>query len=263
MVTARAAAIAAMILTASCSLSKPITNEEAGAIIRESTAFKRPKLVRLPRQITFQRGYYSSYGADKPLSISQLAYVDPVVAILKLQRMISVEESIFGAGGGVPHLFLITPNGIEPNALLPDVEDDARDPQAIEDRRVERYVTRGTYLMSQIKRDRGWRLALGEREFVEVDQIHNWKDANIQLPVNELAIDFSWRWQPNELGDAFDARSTTFESMPDSVQEAARSFGVRMNTSERMHSRAFLRRGSDGKWTLRVIEWSFGRGNPD
>ena len=263
MVAARSAVLAATILIAGCGLSKPITNDEAGAIIKESVAFKRPKLVRLPRQITFQRGYYSAYGADKPLSINQLAQVDPVVAILKLQRMISVEESIFGAGGGVPHLFLITPSGIEASALLPDAEDDARDQQAIEDRRVERYVTRRTYAMSEIKRDRGWRLALGEREFVEIDEVHNWKDANIQLPVNELAVDFSWRWQPNELGDAFDARSTTFESIPDSVQEAARSLGVRINTSERMHSRAFLRRGSDGQWTLRVIEWSFGRGNPD
>ena len=263
MVAARYAAIAATILIAGCGFSKPITNDEASAIIKESAAFKRPKLVRLPRQITFQRGYYSSYGADKPLSINQLAQVDPVVAILKLQRMISVEESIFGAGGGVPHLFLITPTGIEQTALLPDVEDDPRDPQAIEDRRAERYATRRTYLMSEIKRDRGWRLDLGKREFVEIDQIHNWKDANIQLPVNELAVDFSWRWQPNELGDGFDVRSTSFESMPDSVQEAARSFGVRMNTSERMHSRAFLRRGSDAKWTLRMIEWSFGRGNPD
>ena len=261
MVAVRLVALAAVATLAGC-LSKPITTEEAATIIKESTAFNRPKFVRLPRQITFQRNYYTRYGQEKLFSIGQLANVDPVVAILKLQRMIRVDESIFGAGGGVPHLFVITPTDIDSASLLPDVEEDRRDPQAIEDTRVERY-SRRTYQMSDVKRERAWRLNVGARELIEVDQIHNWKDANIEIPVNELAVDFSWRWVPNEMGDVFDTRSSTFEAMPESVQVAARDFGVRMNTSERMHSRAFLRRGSDGKWTLRVIEWSFGRGNPD
>ena len=258
----RLAALVALASVTAC-LSKPITNEEAATIIRESDAFKRPKYVRLPRQITFQSGYATYYGNEKPLSVNQLAEVDPVVAILKLQRMIRVEESIYGAGRGVPHLFVVTPTDLDPAWLLPDVEADRRDPQSIEDYRAERSYERRTYRMSEIKRDRAWKLAVGNREFVEIDLIHNWKDANIEIPVNELAVDFSWRWQPNELGDAFDSRSSTFESMPDSVQAAARINGVRMNTSDRMHGRAFLQRGKEGKWTLRVIEWSFGRGNPD
>ena len=261
MVIVRILAVAALCSVTAC-LSKPITKEEAAAIIRESEAFQRPKFVRLPRQMTLQHRY-TYYGQEKLLSVSQLANVDPVVAILKLQRVIRVEESVYGAGVGAPHHFLITPTNIDSAALLPDVERDRSDPQAMEDAREERSYARRMYGMSEIKRDRAWRLAVGTREFVDIDQVHNWKDANIEMPVNELAVDFSWRWQPNDLGDAFDTRSSTFESMPDSVQEAARISGVRMNTSERMHSRAFFHRGNDGKWALRIIEWSFGRGNPD
>jgi len=79
---------------------------------------------------------------------------------------------------------------------------------------------------SQFKKEIGWRVPIGTREFLQVDQIHNWRDANENIPVNELAIDFSWRWLPNEFGDAFDSESQTYASFPDTVQEAAKNWGV-------------------------------------
>ena len=260
----RAALVAIAVCAAlvDCRLSKPISEEQAAQLIRESKAFARPKYLRIPRQLTFTRSWYSRYGVEPLFTISELARVDAVLAVLKLQRMIRVDESIFGPGHGAMHLLVVTPTDIEGAALLSDEDPGTPlDEQEREDRRNERPYGYGLLRRDDLKRYPGWRIAVGTREFVQVDEIHNWKDANVELPVNELAIDFSWRWQPNELGDAFDSRSSTFESLPDTVQEAARTAGVRMNTSDLMHSRAFLHR-EGAEWKLRVIEWSFGRGNP-
>jgi hypothetical protein len=244
-----------------CGLSKPMARAEAAAIIRDSEAFRRPKFVRVPRQITFKHGYSSTYGQEKPFSISELAQVDAGVAILKLQRAITVDESIYGPGRGALHQFVITPIDVDSATLHVDTPPDPNDVQGMIDARYERPPTRYAG-MSEVKRERGWRIEIGTRDFVQVDDVHNWRDANVEVPVNELAIDFTWRWMPNEAGDAFDSGSSTFESFPDSVQKAAQSSGVRMNTTEPMHSRAYFRRDADGKWKLRLIEWTFGRGNP-
>ena len=243
-------------------LSKAITKQEAGEIVRTSAAFTRPKFAHIPRLLTFQSNYYSSYGSEGILSITDLARVDPTLAILKLERVISINESIYGPGRGAMHQLVINPSGIDASALLAD--EDARsgafDQQEELDAQEER--RRGTSLVSynSFKKEIGWRVPIGTREFLQVDQIHNYKDVNENIPLNELAVDFSWRWVPNELGDAFDTESATFRSFPDDVQREAGLWGVRMNTSGPMHSRAYLRR--EGKeWVLRLIQWSVGQGN--
>lgn len=244
-------------------LSKAITKQEAGDLVRTSAAFTRPKFAHIPRLLTFQGYYYSEYGSEGVLSITDLARVDPTLAIFKLERVISINESIYGPGRGAMHQLLISPTGIDASVLMAD--EDARsggyDQQEELDAQEER--RRGTSLVSynSFKKEIGWRVPIGTREFLQVDQIHNYRDANENIPVNELAIDFSWRWVPNELGDAFDSESATFRSYPDEVQRQAAVWGARMNTSAPMHSRAYLRR--EGKeWVLRLIQWSLGQGNP-
>ncbi|HZI40330.1 MAG TPA: hypothetical protein VFD67_01460 [Gemmatimonadaceae bacterium] len=252
---------AGTMLLAGC-LSKAITNEQAAGLIRGSATFARPKFAHIPRQLTFQNYYSSAYGTEGILSISDLSRVDPTVAILKLARVVNVSESIYGPGRGAMHLLVITPTGIDSAALLAD--EDARahefDQQENLDAQEERPPV-GYSGWNTVRRDIGWRVAMGTREFLHVDRIHNWKDANENIPVNELAVDFSWRWVPNEFGDCFDTQSTTFQSFPDSVQEQARYWGIRMNTTGPMHSRAFLYRDGD-QWKLRLIQWSVGMGNP-
>lgn len=255
-------ALAALAALGGC-LSKPITKENAAQLVRTSAAFTRPKFAHIPRLLTFQGFYYSEYGSEGVLSIVDLSRVDPTLAILKLQRDISISESIFGPGRGAMHQLVISPTGIDASLLMAD--EDARsgafDQQEELDAQEER--RRGASLVSynSFKKEIGWRVPIGTREFLQVDQIHNWRDANENIPVNELAIDFSWRWVPNELGDAFDTESATFRSFPDEVQRQAGVWGVRMNTSAPMHSRAYLRR--EGKeWVLRLIQWSLGQGNP-
>ena len=244
-------------------LSKAITKQAAGELVRTSAAFTRPKFAHIPRLLTFQGYYYSAYGSEGILSITDLARIDPTIAILKLERAISINESIYGPGQGAMHQLLINPTGIDASVLMAD--EDARsggyDQQEELDAQEER--RRGTNLVSynSFKKEIGWRVAIGTREFLQVDQIHNYRDANENIPVNELAIDFSWRWVPNEIGDAFDTESATFRSFPDEVQRQAGIWGARMNTSAPMHSRAYLQR-EGREWVLRLIQWSSGQGNP-
>jgi len=245
-----------------CVLSKPISEDQASALIRSSETFRRPKYARIPRRLTIRRNWGWHYGQEPLFSVSQLATVDAAVAILRLQRSIRVDENVFGQGEAAVHVIVITPTDIDSGELLTDEDPGTSSSQQdIMDAQEERRYGYALLDRRQLQRDRGWRIAVGAREFVKVDQIHNWKDVNVQLPVNELAIDFTWRWRPNELGEPFDSRSAAFESLPDSVQEEAKTSGVRMNTADPMHSRAFLRRDGDA-WKLHLIDWSFGRGNP-
>jgi hypothetical protein len=252
--------LAGTLALAGC-LSKPITNEEAGALVQASAAFTRPKFAHIPRQLTFQSGFVSPYGSEGILSISDLARVDPTLAILKLVRAVSVTESIYGPGRGAMHQLVVAAVGIDSASLLADEDPRAGlDEQENIDAQEERPNV-GATGWNQFKKELGWRVPMGTRQFLKVERIHNWKDANENIPVNELAVDFSWRWVPNEFGDAFDSQSETFRSLPDTVQQSAKSWGVRMNTETSMLSRAYLHRVSD-KWRLRVIQWSIGRGNP-
>lgn len=255
-------ALVALVGVGGC-LSKAITKQEAGEIVRTSTAFTRPKFAHIPRLLTFQGFYYSEYGSEGVLSITDLARVDPTLAILKLERDISISESIFGPGRGAMHQLVISPTGIDASTLMADesARSGAFDQQEELDAQEERRRGQSLVSYNSFKKEIGWRVPIGTREFLQVDQIHNWRDANENIPVNELAIDFSWRWVPNELGDAFDTESATFHSFPDEVQRQAGIWGVRMNTSAPMHSRAYLQR--QGKeWVLRLIQWSSGQGNP-
>ena len=256
------AVLGGSLLLTAC-LSKPITKSEAGALISTSGAFTRPKFAHIPRLLTFQ-GYSSSpYGQEGLLSITDLARVDPTLAILKLERVVSVSESIFGPGRGAMHQLVVTPSGIDSTNLMADESQrsGAFDQQEELDAQEERRMGASMVSYNSFKKEIGWRVPIGTREFIQVDQIHNWRDANENIPVNQLAVDFTWHWVPNDLGDAFDSRSATFRSFPDEVQTAAASWGVRMNTEVPMHSRAYLQR--EGKqWQLAVIQWNYGRGNP-
>jgi hypothetical protein len=253
--------LAACTLVLGGCLSKAVTNREAGDAIRASTAFTRPKFAHIPRLVTFKGYAFSNNGV---LAINDLAEFDPTLAILKLQRVVSVNESVYGEGVETMHQLVVTPTGIDSAALIAD--EDARsggvDQQEYLDAQEERrysYSRMGYY--TSFKREIGWRVPIGTRQFLEVQKIHNWHDANENIPVNEIVADFTWRWVPNDFGDCFDAQSETFRSYPDPVQKAAENWGIRMNTEGTMLSRAHFRR--EGKqWQLTVIQWSLGRGNP-
>ena len=258
--TTLAVVAAGVPLLSSC-LSKAVTKKDAAEIITGSTAFTRPKFAHIPRMMTFKGYAYSQNGA---LSIKDLAEIDPTLAILKIQRVVAVNDQVYGSGVESLHQLVVTPTAIDSASLLAD-EDATGGPydaqlsiDAQEERRFN-YSRVGYY--SSFKKDLGWRVPIGTRQFLEVTQIHNWRDKNENIPVNELIVDFTWRWVPNEFGDAFDTQSATFRALPPEVQEAAGNWGVRMNTEGTMMSRAYLRR--EGKqWQLTVIRWSTGRGNP-
>lgn len=260
--TIAAFGVTVLVLVGGC-LSKPITNEQAATLVRTSAAFTKPKFAHIPKFLTFQSYFSSPYGVEGVLSVTDLAKIDPTLAILKLQRLVSVSEAIYGPGRGAMHQLVVTPTGIDSTVLLADESPrgDGYDPQEEQDAQEDRRRGASYVSMNTFKKEIGWRVPIGTREFLQVDQIHNWRDANENVRVNELVVDFSWKWVPNEFGDAFDSQSESFRSLPDDVQKEAQNWGVRMNTEGPMHSRAYLQR--EGKeWKLTVIQWSFGRGNP-
>lgn len=240
----------------SCGLSSPLSRDEAATIVRTSELFTRPYAVLIPSRVYVNSDWSYGEAPEGPLSVSDLARVDPTLAILKSRGLVDIAEMTTpGQYRGGNHLLTIVPSHIDPALLSPDAgEDDA-------DARTYRGIAVSTRDQRGIDRTRGWRMPVGTRVFTKVQEIHNWRDVNIDLPVNELAVDFTWRWQPSEAGDPFDSESDAFQSLPDTVQEMARTGAVRMNTGVPQLSRAFLQRIGN-RWVLREIAWNFGRGNP-
>ena len=260
----RTSALLVLLTTlAGCGLSSPLTKEELAAIITQSEPFTRPKVARIPRQIDIVDRYNYSREAPSSLSTEQLARHDPTVAILKARGLIEIADMAYSNGEGVMSRTLrITPTArLDTTALEPDEADDEeltpRNVRAMRERieGAEQLERRG------LRATPGWRMPIGTRVFGEVVEIHNWKDKNIELQVNELAVDFTWSWHPTEAGDPFDSESAAFASLPEGVQDWSRRGNARMNTSSPRRSRAFLKRGGK-KWFLQEISWSFGTGNP-
>jgi hypothetical protein len=258
----RAPVLVALFATlASCHLSSPLSKAEAAAIITEAELFTRPKMARIPRQLDIVDRY--SYGSAAPSSLSteQMARHDPTVAILKARGLVDVADMAYSNQGTVSRTLRITPTArFDTSTLSPDEEADdesARNVRAVRERSQEQVQleTRG------MRRTPGWQVPIGTRVFGEIVEIHNWKDKNIELQVNELAVDFTWSWHPTEAGDPFDSESAAFASLPEGVQDWARRGNARMNTSSPRRSRAFLKRGGK-KWFLQDIDWSIGRGDP-
>ena len=253
--------LVALPLVAGC-LSKPVTKDEAGKLVNTSAAFTRPKFAHIPRQLTFSGNLYSPAANGTVLSITDLAKVDPTLAILRGARVVNLTESIYGAERGATHQLTVTPTGIDSTVLLADEDPEAGASDQLDGLSAgeehQRLVSAG---WTNFNKEIGWRVQIGTRRFVQVEQIHNWRDVNENIPVNELAVDFTWRWMPNEFGEPFDSGSETFRSLPDDVQEAAKNWGVRMNTEVNMRSRAYLYRDGN-RWQLRSIQWQYGRGNP-
>ena len=248
---------------ASCHLSSPLSKAEAAAIITDAELFTRPKMARIPRQIDIVDRY--SYGSAVPssLSIEKLASHDPTVAILKARGLVDVTDMAFSNGEGtVNRTMRITPTArLDTSALEPDEEADDEQGTPRNVRAVRERLQAEVQLETRgMRRTPGWRMPIGTRVFGEILEIHNWKDKNIELQVNELAVDFTWSWHPTDAGDPFDSESAAFASLPEGVQDWSRRGDARMNTSTPRRSRAFLRRGGK-KWFLQDIDWSFGIGN--
>jgi hypothetical protein len=256
------ALIATMTPLAGCHFSSPLTKEEAGAIISKAEPFTRPKFARIPRQIDIVDRYSYSTVAPTSLSMEQLSRRDPTVAILKARGLIEVADMAFSNGEGLlTRTLRISPTAKLDTATLEADEADDTELNQLTPRAMRERIQENVQLERRgLTATPGWRMPIGTRVFGQVTEIHNWKDKNIELQVNELAIDFTWTWHPTESGDPFDSESAAFASLPEEVQDWARRGNARMNTSGPRHSRAFLKRAGKN-WVLQEISWSIGNGD--
>ncbi|MCU1266361.1 MAG: hypothetical protein JWM21_2679 [Acidobacteria bacterium] len=108
----------------------------------------------------------------------------------------------------------------------------------------------------EVKRDGklGWKVPIGERQFGRVIQV-------MAMPENhptgdEFWVSFTWKWKPNETGQAFDKRDPSYRA-PDKPKNFPRSsFDVVVNDSQAVYwGTATLIRTGTG-WEAQRIMWS-------
>jgi hypothetical protein len=108
----------------------------------------------------------------------------------------------------------------------------------------------------EVKRDGklGWKVPIGERQFGRVIQV-------MALPENhpsgdEFWVSFTWKWKPNEIGQAFDKRDPSYHA-PDKPKNFPRSsFDVVVNDSQAVYWGTANLIRSGGGWEAQRIMWS-------
>lgn len=94
---------ALVMLLAACGGSR-MSKLSAGKAVEGSADFKAPKLVYLPRQIAIPAEAIGSSTATREgeaLNITQIASVDPVVAILRARDRVSIEDFVSAVPGSI------------------------------------------------------------------------------------------------------------------------------------------------------------------
>ena len=257
--------VAAAPLMGACGGTRPPSDSDAAALIQASADFRRPKFAHIPRQVFIPDQW--SLRQHSQLSVTQLARFEPTIAILKLQHAVDVVDQLYpdpqyDLGLHWDHMLSVTPTNVLDTAkLVPDTREEFEgDRYGVLDQS-DVPETKRTLHLGRVRVTPAWRLPIGRRVFERVEVAHRSTEKMLDLAPNEAAIDFTWKWHADSIGDAFDSEGESFSNLPDSVQYSARDADVRMNTSDPMLSRAILQE-TNGRWTVRRIQWSLRGGNP-
>jgi hypothetical protein len=96
-----------------------------------------------------------------------------------------------------------------------------------------------------------WRVPIGKREIVSVDKVGAVRS---ESGAEKLDVEFSWRWLPNALGEAFDDGEAGLLVPHDRVRMAVNAIG--WNSSKAYRAVAHLERQAGGEWSVVGIEKS-------
>jgi len=91
----------AVVIATACSGPR-ISKQKAAEILEASSAYKAPKLVYLPRVIAIPADGIVSSNATREgeaLTITQIASVDPVVAVLRARDNVGIEDFVSAVPG--------------------------------------------------------------------------------------------------------------------------------------------------------------------
>jgi hypothetical protein len=219
----------------SCGNPKPSPKAVAEALGRSST-FVEPKMVTIPRRIDARTP--SSFGGGA-LDDRQLATIDPVVAILHANKVVDIQD-IYGPDGGTggyTHVITVTPGSGAAPELFVETDEPGSDPS-----------------WSKVRKTPGWRVTLGRREFLKVEQIIDSSSPLAdKLAPGYVLASFNFRWIPTDVGKLFDQGALSFDDLPRDLQLASVNAGD-LDSRATYAARAWLTRDQNGQWRVTLFD---------
>ena len=208
--------------------------------IREAELFKAPLSVTVKKSVT------AANPTGMPLLVGQagssLASSEPVY-VLEARGLVQ-----FGAVSTQERVV-----GTISSAAAYGYADSDRDSSPIEIKR--RYDSATAALTPQGQQEAAawtdtgdtWRVPIGTREVYRVEKVGDLKTAG---GAETREVEFSWRWIPNPVGEAFDPGGKVFDTLPERARTAAEM--QRWNSTNAYRAVAILERRAGGDW--RVVE---------
>lgn len=101
----------------------------------------------------------------------------------------------------------------------------------------------------------GWKVPIGERELLRVVQVMSVREMSGGGASEDMVASFTWRWKPNEVGQAFDKANPSYVA-PNSPRTFGRSsFEVEVNNSKATYwGTAELIKTGD-RWEVGRVSW--------
>lgn len=99
-------------------------------------------------------------------------------------------------------------------------------------------------------KSRGWRVPLGEREFLAVTRVIPAAKGVFEAS----SVEFTWRWKPNEMGRRLDVSGPDFQNLTQAAQTDARR--LVFNDSAKIYAGAATLRLEDGKWSVQDVSFA-------
>ena len=100
------------------------------------------------------------------------------------------------------------------------------------------------------RKSKGWRVPVGAREFIEVRQVYPAAKGTLE----HSAVDFTWRWKPNEVGRHFDLGGESFMRLPDAARQGLEQLGF--NNSSKIYMGTATLRFTEGGWIVEEIQFT-------
>jgi hypothetical protein len=219
----------------SCGYPKPSADAVKKALAR-SSSFVEPKTVLVYRRLEA----YTDDGG--PLDDRQLAKVDGVLAVLRVNKLLYVEDAYAPVSnaygrGSYQHVLTARPADDAPTDLFTETDEGPPPNPFIQGARVP-----------------GWRVTIAKRQLVGIGEVLDPNSPNAErLSPGYVLANFDFRWVPTELGKLFDQASTSFEDLPAQAQYAMMEASD-LDSRRTYNARAYMTRGNDGDWRVTLME---------
>ena len=214
----------------SCREKKPSAREVA--VLLESPGGLPEKSVIVPRALRLRTG---ADGGSGPLDDRALFAVNPVLARMHQQRLVTIGDVSSPIGDGYEHLLTIAPtadalsggNVHSADSSTSDGESDG--PTS------------------------GWRALLARPKLVNVDAIHDSDSPTEKLRLGYALAYIDYRYVPTDIGAALDQGSAEFEEL-ELAQQRSVAAVARLNSTRIYHGRAYFTHDRSGAWIVTGTE---------